>query len=59
MAMREAGVGFWWGSLKERENWRDRGVDGKIILEWKFRKWDLVVWTGLGWLRIERGDGRL
>jgi hypothetical protein len=26
---------------------------GKIILRCIFRKWDVGVWTGLGWLRIE------
>jgi hypothetical protein len=24
-----------------------------------FRKWDVGVWTGLGWLRLETGDGHL
>ena len=24
-----------------------------IILRWIFRNWDVVVWTGLSWLRIE------
>jgi hypothetical protein len=28
------------------------GVDGKIILEWIFRKCDVEVWTELGWIRI-------
>jgi hypothetical protein len=26
---------------------------------WIFRKWDVGVWTGLGWLRIETGGGHL
>jgi hypothetical protein len=30
------------------------GVGGRIIIEWIFRKWDMGVWNGLGWLRIER-----
>jgi len=25
----------------------DAGVDGRIILRWIFREWDLGVWTGL------------
>jgi hypothetical protein len=29
------------------------------ILEWIFRRWDVGVWTGLGWLRIETGGGHL
>jgi hypothetical protein len=32
---------------------------GRIILEWIFRKWDVGVWTGLGWLRIETGSEQL
>jgi hypothetical protein len=24
-----------------------------MILGWIFRKWNVWVWTGLGWLRIE------
>jgi hypothetical protein len=35
------------------------GVDGSIVLGWIFRKWAVGVWTGLGWLRIERGGGQL
>jgi hypothetical protein len=53
MGRREACIRFWWGSLREREHWGDPGVGGKIILGWIFRKWDLGVWTGLDWLRIE------
>jgi hypothetical protein len=33
------------------------GVDGRIILRWTFRKWDVGIWTGLSWLRIETGGG--
>jgi hypothetical protein len=28
-----------------------------IKLRWIFRKWDVVVWTGLSWLRIGKGGG--
>ena len=35
----------------------DPGVDGRIILRWIFRKWDVGVWTGSIWLRIGTGCG--
>jgi hypothetical protein len=47
------------GNLRERDHWGDPGVDGRIILKRVFRKWDVGVWTGLGWLRIETGCGHL
>jgi hypothetical protein len=52
----EACTGFWWGNLRERDHWGDPGVDGTIILR---LKWDVGVWTGLGWLRIQTGGGHL
>jgi hypothetical protein len=33
--------GFWWGNLMERDHWGNPGVDGRIILRWIFRKWDV------------------
>ena len=35
----------------------DTGVDGRIILIWIFRKWDVGIWTGSSWLRVGTGDG--
>ena len=52
-------VGFWRENLRERDHLGDPGVDGRIILRWKFRKWDVGVWTGLSWLRIGTGGGHL
>jgi hypothetical protein len=40
-------TGFWWRHLKERNHLGDPGVDGRIILKWFFRKWDVVAWTGV------------
>ena len=44
---------------RERDQWGDLGVDGWIILGWISRRWDVGIWTGLGWSRIETGGGRL
>jgi hypothetical protein len=37
----EAYTWFWLGSLREKGHFEDPGVDGRIILRWIFRKWDL------------------
>jgi hypothetical protein len=34
-------------------------VDGRIILRWIFRKWDVGVWTGSSWGRIGTAGGHL
>jgi len=39
--------GFGRGNLKERDHLGDVGVNGRIILRWIFRKWDVGMWTGL------------
>jgi hypothetical protein len=59
LGSREACIEFAWGNLKERDQWGDPDVDARIILRWIFRKWDVGVWTGLGWLRIEKVGGDL
>ena len=52
-------IGSWWGNRKEGDQWGDLGVDGWIILGWISRGWDVGIWTGLGWPRIETGGGHL
>ena len=37
----------------------DPGVDGRIILRWIFRKWDVGVWSESSYLRIGTGGGHL
>ena len=51
--------GSWWGNRRERNHWGDLGVDRWIILGRISRRWDVGIWTGLGWPRIETGGGRL
>jgi len=46
-------IWFWWGNLRERAHFEDRGVKENIIVSWIFRKW---AWNGLIWLRIGIGS---
>jgi len=48
-----------WGNLRQREHLGDPGVDGRIMLRWIFRKWDVGVWTLSSWLRIGTVGGHL
>jgi len=52
-------IGSWWGNRREGDHWGDLGVDGWIILGHISRRWDVGIWTGLGWPRIGTGGGRL
>jgi hypothetical protein len=47
------------GKPEEKRPLWDPGVDGRIILGWICKKWDVSVRTGLGWLKIGIGGGRL
>ena len=38
---------------------KTEGRSGCIILGWISRRWDVGIWTGLGWPRIGAGGGRL
>jgi hypothetical protein len=33
-------TGFWWGSLREGDHLKDLGVEGRIILNWIFKRLD-------------------
>ena len=56
---RGACIGSWWGNWREGDHWGDLGVDGWIILGWISGRWDVGIWTGLGWPRIGTRGGRL
>jgi hypothetical protein len=42
-----------------KNHWGDPGVDGMIILRRIVGKWDVGVWTGLSWFRIETSGMRM
>jgi hypothetical protein len=50
-------AGSWWGNLRERDHLEDTSEDGKIILRWIFRKWDVRAWIGLMGLRTRQVAG--
>jgi len=52
-------IGFWWGNRREGHQWGDLGIDEWITLGCISRRWDVGIWTGLGWPRIETGGGHL
>jgi hypothetical protein len=49
---------FRWESPKERNYSEDRGVDGRMGLEWMLGRL-AGRWSGPTWLRIETGGGLL
>ena len=50
---REVQTGFWWGDVREGNDWEDLGIDGRTVSKWICREW-----TGLIWLRRGTGGGR-
>jgi len=40
---------FWWGNLRKRDHLENLGVDGRIILRWIFRKWEV---GGMDWIDL-------
>jgi len=58
MGVERGCIGSCWGNRREGVHWGDLDVDVWIILEWISRRWDVCIWTGLGWPRIETVGGR-
>jgi hypothetical protein len=54
MGIGEVYTGFG-GKLVERDHLEGPDADGRIILRWIFRKWDVEVWIGFIWLRTGGG----
>ena len=59
MAVERGCIGSWWGNRREGDHWGGLGVDEWIILGWISKKWDVGIWSGLGWPRIGTGGGGL
>ena len=50
---------FGGGNMREIDHLEEPGVDGRTILRWIFRKWDVGAWSGSRWLRIGTVGGHL
>jgi len=47
------------GNPEGKNHLEGAGVDRRIILRWIFRQWDVRLWGGSSWLRIDTGGGNL
>jgi len=47
------------GKREGKNHLGDPGLDGRVILRWIFRQWDVGVWTASSWSRIGTGGGHV
>jgi hypothetical protein len=47
--------GFGGGNLRERDQLEEPGVDGRVILRWIFRKWEV---GGMDWIDLAQDRER-
>jgi hypothetical protein len=52
----EVYTGVWCGNLRERDHLEEPGIEGRKIIVWIFRKWD-VGGYGLDSIRLRIGTG--
>jgi len=45
----------WWRNLTEKDNLVNQNVDGRIILRWILRKWDV---GGMDWINLAQDGDR-
>jgi len=56
MGRGEVHTRFWWGNLLHISHLEDLSVDGRIIVRWIFRKWD--VGGGMDWIELAQDRDR-
>ena len=59
MGREEVHTEFRWGHLRERGHLEDPGTDGRIVVRWFVRQWDVGALPGLVWLRTRIDGGHL
>jgi len=55
MGRGETCTGFWSGNLRERDHLGDPDIDGRIILKWIIRTWDVGF---MDWIELAQDRAR-